>query len=234
MIVLDEIIGNNYLGFDVSCNLLVFCDHCEEETNQDLVMVNRSRSNDLLLTTYLCKQCKKKNYGTAKRSKFDTKKYPLIPSIPPEKKKQAIKEARNWRPRDLQFKVVSGKYYIGDKYEGKITFESVSKEEYKDEKFENDFQHKLFDAQRSELITFWEFPPKNYKPNPICDEKGHDYKYQLEYVDEFGIDTFPEMEEETTPVFVSSKRGWCSRCDYRYIEVYPDKLRRWLLQRKFM
>ena len=266
---------------EVWLEMLVLCNHCDEETEQTLVCINSDYStDDILLTTYRCDSCHQLNYGTTKRSKYDTKKYPKLPLIPPEKKEQVIKESRNWKPQNLEFIIIGDKFYIGYKFEDgdeelqkqycdvsdhkfkyengntlsinvdtkesdhsiitkmcsvcgeKIELRHVTKDEYEEEKFQNEFQHKLYDAERSTLVTYWEYPTPNYVVNSICVKNGHDFEYELFYVDEFGVETFPDMVDDPSMVFVSSKRGWCSWCKYRSIEVYPDKLRGWLLQKR--
>jgi len=65
--------------------MLVWCDHCNEETEQVLVSVNSSRMSDkFLLTTFRCHQCWKYNYGTSDRPKYDTKEYPFLPRFDAE------------------------------------------------------------------------------------------------------------------------------------------------------
>ena len=60
--------------------MLVYCDHCHEETNQILVSVNSSRISDkILLTVFRCHQCWKYNYSMTDRTKYDTNEYPYLP-----------------------------------------------------------------------------------------------------------------------------------------------------------
>jgi len=215
--------------------MLVFCDSCHDQTDQELLKVEVNSLKDTrLLTTYLCKTCNNENYGTAEKSKFDTTKYPVKPLIPEEHLEEAIKGERNWKPRHQEFKIENNQYFIADGFDdGKPVYESVSKDVYFEDKFQHKFQLEYHDAKRGSSIIHWEYPPVNYQIDEDCELFGHDFDDFLLYEDQYGLETFPEFLDNPDMVFVSSKRGQCTRCNRWHITVFPDKLREWYFQKKF-
>ena len=103
-----------------------------------------------------------------------------------------------------------------------VIYWRYSEEDMREELFQSRFREKYEEAEKSDKVVSWEYPPKCPRSSLLCSFLGHDYDYQQTHVNSQGNEIFLDTEESLDGVRLNDVRGWCSRCDYRCIEVYPN------------